>query len=614
MPVGPAFPPARSPLAWRIGVTGHRALSESDQLALRSAVAEVLALIRQTIEALARDAEVSAAYDLASPAPRLRILSPLADGADRLVTEEALRLGYALEVVLPLPQETYERTFRDDTAEAFRALLAHARPDGEAARILTLDGAPELHGGQNYRAVGRFIVRNCDLLVAIWDGGPAAGRGGTGDVVQSALAAGLPVWWIDPAHPAAARLLAPRAGPAASPQDVLAMTIRQAVLPAPAAHEPPHGMLGIVAQRIGRAMRLTGTPLENYLREGPPGRPIFRRAYDIFMSRVVLPAPEEERAIPPPEGPVETWWEAHHATAAALSKVYRDRYRSSYVLVFLFAAIALLAAALAFAVPHALHVPLAVVELLALSAIAFIVAANHLHRWQDRWISCRLLAELCRKQRILAPLGWTLPVRDVARIVAVEPDAGRDGHLPAQRDAWVASYFAAIRRACPMPAGSLAGPALEHARRAGRGLFADQLAYHRLRRDRSEAASRCLAHWGDTFFLFALVGVVLRIVLELLHAPGWAASIIGMACFASPAASAAFLGIRAYAEFELLARQSARMQQIMGDAIPELEALRLDLPLASGALGSTLLGVTTAMLLDIDGWAQLFQVKAVEAG
>jgi hypothetical protein len=243
-----------------------------------------------------------------------------------------------------------------------------------------------------------------------------------------------------------------------------------------------------------------------------------------------------------------------------------------------------------------------------------LVGANHLGRWHERWMHYRLLAELCRAQRVLAPLGWTLPVRDVARIAAGVPVHRGDAVTAGPRDAWVAWYFAALRHACPLPTGTLAGVALERAHAVGQALSEEQLAYHRARRHRSERAGGRLARWGEVFFLLALAGVVAKIALELLHGPALAVSLMGLVCAVAPAASFTFLGIRAYAEFELLAEQSARMRRVLAEAARELETLPLGGPCASGDLGAALLGVATAMLLDIEGWAQLFRVKAVEAG
>ena len=50
---------------------------------------------------------------------------------------------------------------------------------------------------------GRATVAHCDVLIAVWDGLRARGRGGTADIVQLALARGTPIVHIplDPAEP-----------------------------------------------------------------------------------------------------------------------------------------------------------------------------------------------------------------------------------------------------------------------------------------------------------------------------------------------------------------------------------------------------------------------------
>jgi hypothetical protein len=53
---------------------------------------------------------------------------------------------------------------------------------------------------QHYHALAAFLVRQIDLLVAVWDGQQADGPGGTGAVVARARNEGRPVLWIDPKH------------------------------------------------------------------------------------------------------------------------------------------------------------------------------------------------------------------------------------------------------------------------------------------------------------------------------------------------------------------------------------------------------------------------------
>ena len=52
-----------------------------------------------------------------------------------------------------------------------------------------------------YEQVGRYIVDQCDVLIALWDGKPAAGRGGTAEIVQYARDTKCPLIWIHESAP-----------------------------------------------------------------------------------------------------------------------------------------------------------------------------------------------------------------------------------------------------------------------------------------------------------------------------------------------------------------------------------------------------------------------------
>ena len=164
----------------QVRVTGHRAerlAEEADANPLGRAVWEV---VRRLAHA-ARDAGFQ---------PWL--LSPLAEGADRLVARVALVSGYRLRVVLPFPRSRYEKDFGSPRSlNEFRTLL------GEAQEVEGLS----LRGG-GYAAVGEVVARNSSLLIAIGDGAPAQGAGGTQEVVAAALKREIPVVWIplEPPH------------------------------------------------------------------------------------------------------------------------------------------------------------------------------------------------------------------------------------------------------------------------------------------------------------------------------------------------------------------------------------------------------------------------------
>ena len=106
--------------------------------------------------------------------PRLRFVSPIADGADQIAAEVALELGWELEAILPFERQAY----RDSLATAD----ARGRFDtlvGRAACLLELPGNPT-HGLDAYVMTGRATVAHCDILIAVWDGLPPRGRGGRG--------------------------------------------------------------------------------------------------------------------------------------------------------------------------------------------------------------------------------------------------------------------------------------------------------------------------------------------------------------------------------------------------------------------------------------------------
>ena len=80
-----------------------------------------------------------------------------------------------------------------------------------------------------------------------------------------------------------------------------------------------------------------------------------------------------------------------------------DECRSSYVLIAGLAAAILAAAAIGVELPEShlfVNVIVVVIELVMFGVIAGLVLANCLYRWQERWINYRLLAEVCRKQRL----------------------------------------------------------------------------------------------------------------------------------------------------------------------------------------------------------------------
>ena len=163
----------------RIAVTGHRFLDHEAETRR-----EVNIAIDQALEA--RDA------GCAPGEPEgLIVVSALAEGADRLVVHECLRRqGATLEAVLPLPVDEYAKDFvTADSRREFADLLATAASVEVAEMMPTRE--------QAYERAGQLMVDHCDAVIAVWDGLPARGRGGTADIVAYAQARRVPIFRVD---------------------------------------------------------------------------------------------------------------------------------------------------------------------------------------------------------------------------------------------------------------------------------------------------------------------------------------------------------------------------------------------------------------------------------
>ena len=145
---------------FRIGIVGHRYLANPETAAF---VAEnCFGILKQQ---QAEHKNVSA-------------LSALAEGSDTLFAEAAVALNIRLEIVRPF--EEYARDFTALSAkQRYERLRCIAYSETRLAHVSRSDAA--------YIAAMHWIVDNSSLLVAVWDGSPARGSGGTGDATDRAI-------------------------------------------------------------------------------------------------------------------------------------------------------------------------------------------------------------------------------------------------------------------------------------------------------------------------------------------------------------------------------------------------------------------------------------------
>lgn len=151
-----------------VAITGHQAWPTEADAAIRAGITAALA----------------------SAAPPLTGATSLAAGADQLFARMVLQNGGALRVVVPCAR--YGEAFTSSSAlREYESLLALAT---------TTEQLPYAQPSEDaYARAGYRVVDLCDLLVAVWDGAPARGKGGTGEVGKYARQQGRPVAVVWPA-------------------------------------------------------------------------------------------------------------------------------------------------------------------------------------------------------------------------------------------------------------------------------------------------------------------------------------------------------------------------------------------------------------------------------
>jgi hypothetical protein len=334
----------------RCGVTGHRDLADGDTVA---------AAINAALHAIAQRFAPTETTEVT-----VEILSALAEGADRLLVDEAGAAidGSALELhaVLPLAPADYMRDFHDEGSRSeFRDLLARA------ARETVMPAADSRE--EAYELAGRFIVDHSDVVIAVWDGETTGGRGGTAAIVQYAHSHGVPVHVVPAAR-----------------------TSRGGAPPAPAQPWPPEGdALRTIDEAYARTIQFN---------HGSTTMPSLKNGMEAERIRLAKAAhsPSVEARL----DAVLAWGLARFVRADMLAARYqRWHYRLGLIL-YLSAALAVTAVA-AQALGH-WDRRLALIETAFMVILLTVYVLARRREYHDLWLGYRSLAEAFRSALFIA--------------------------------------------------------------------------------------------------------------------------------------------------------------------------------------------------------------------
>jgi hypothetical protein len=174
----PAPTTSQLPLFHVVGFSGHRQLV--DPAGVSQAIATVLAQLREE-----QHGEWIG-------------LSSVAIGSDHRFVDQVLAADMSWHAILPLPRAEFQKDFNPDDWADVEQMLTQA----EHTRVISENGSRE----DAYLDCGMETVNGCDVLLALWDGQPARGKGGTADVIGYAESLGKPVIVIDATTLAVRRL------------------------------------------------------------------------------------------------------------------------------------------------------------------------------------------------------------------------------------------------------------------------------------------------------------------------------------------------------------------------------------------------------------------------
>jgi hypothetical protein len=552
------------PFRLKLGVTGHRQLSDTERL--RARVDEVLDRHIPLLFPAKRRNEILGS---ARTPIVFTVLTPLAEGADRLVAEQVLKRSLSrIEVVLPLTVDDYLMDFATvESRVEFERLLSRARhpislreaplaadyPPGEVASARTLA----------YEDVGRYVVTHCDVLLALWDGEEARGRGGTADVIRYAKETGRPVVIVSTGeseaielHPGNGIPIEPFFGVEAFNSFVI-----------------DQGVIGAYADAV-----------QQDTFDNESGRQL----------RDDLKAVVREHLLP------------QYARASTIAKLNQRIYLAAGTVAYSFAAFAVAVVAFGALFLDSTWLIFAIEAVILAASFATVLAANRMstHR---RWIENRFLAERLRAATFLAACGLETSSTGV-------PAAPGGGPRPG---GWMEMVFAEITGRMPALPGCSEGVCEGETAFIRDVWIGRQSEFHAQKARKNRRFSRRIEIGGLIVFGLALVAPVLHLVLfEPLDLVGGMiavgqddtyAGVLTFCALALPAVGAAFGGIRMHREYSRLARRSGDMVVALQNLTSSFERVRTPKQLESMARETESL-----MLLEVQDWLTLTSFSVLE--
>jgi hypothetical protein len=528
-----------------IGLTGHRSVGMTGATAEateRGIGAVLEALGRALAPVIAQDASFFSAAT-----PVMRLITMGAEGADLLGMRAADQYGLKMSCIIPFALDDYRNDFSPEAANVAAELFA------KTESLLELPGRRD-EGPRAYERANDVILSNIDLLVAVWNGSRAHGRAGTGDVVQDAVLKGIPIIVVDPQSPAAPGILV--APPIDDVEPPVASDLARRPLPA----DLTAFIHGIVSPPSKRAQRGALVDLVAETQQSAPWRfeyplllktlahrPKAARKPSIAAAKPVRPADAAPSVALAKAKRLETIDRARQVIDA-LAVQYGRKFRSSAVSQYLVVILgAWISGVIGLLIPSLSAATIAI-QLLANGLVLGDAAFRARHRWQERWLDYRVVAERLR---------W-LGFRNAFGL-----GGGRQMRSGLQRQkSWIDWYIGRTAHALGPPQGKIDAASIAAAAdHLSEIEIPDQIEYHRGTFRQLGLLERRL-FFGAHAALVASLGVAVLLAIAAvragsLEAVGWKPFAIVLLAIL-PATMTSLNGLRVDADLARLVERSAQ--------------------------------------------------------
>ncbi|WP_150125007.1 hypothetical protein [Tsuneonella mangrovi] len=573
-----------------VGVTGHR-LAGLEPDSLPSLRARIMAVLER----------LEATASLESP-QCLRLVTGLAQGADSIAAECALERGWRLDSVLPFP--------RDDYAEDHQPAEANARYLANLAAseaVYELGGVRDANGmsGAAYERAGRVVLEQCDILIAVWDGKPARGRGGSAQIIAEAVADGIPVIHLDSHAEGAPKLLWSGLEEVDLGSQTVDSVARLELDALPSVVTPLLSAPADAGERsiVGR-FEAVGERRLSLAVAYPVLLALFgvrRLRKSDFDGRLDLAGSSEQiashcRDDGPFCGRMNGILLPRFAESDAVARRSSQLFRSAYVGNFGFAALAVSLSLLGLVLPHSFKPLLVSIELVIIALILIQTRTGNRANWHALWLDNRALAERLRCLSIASRLG-ILDLRAHAKETAE----------------WVAWCVRATAREVGLPSAHVDEAYLGRVREDLVELIDGQTDYMRTDASRMHRMDHRLHLLGTTLFgLTALACIFLlgikaagMVESNVEHLADRATLIVTILTAALPAVGAAIYGIRMQSDFAGIAQRN----QELGEDLAALRRLIVAEPLDFDILNLRTRRVTSLLTADLSDWLHTFHAR-----